>query len=90
MWDDLDNSANYTCLGPTNTALASAGHPEINLNDDVLKAAMHLLTIPQVLYTNFLLDGQEYLSDNNLTIRISIRGDDLYFNDAKVTVSNVM
>jgi hypothetical protein len=71
-------------LGPNNNAFVNAGHPEINLNDSALAIAM------QVLYTNFLEDGQEYLSDNNLTIRITIRGGDLYFNDAKVTYPNVM
>jgi uncharacterized surface protein with fasciclin (FAS1) repeats len=90
IWDDLDNSPNYTCLGPTNQAFANADHPEINLNGSALATAMHMHTIPQVLYTNFLEDGQEYLSDNNLTIRVTIQGGDLYFNDAKVTNPNVM
>jgi len=47
-------------------------------------------TISQVLYTNFLEDGQEYLSDNNLMIRVTIIEGDLYFNDAKVTIPNVI
>ena len=51
---------------------------------------MRMHTIPQPLYTNFLVDGQEYPSDNNLIIRISIKGNDIYFNDAKVTNSNIM
>ena len=51
---------------------------------------MQMHTIPQVLYTNFLEDGQEFLSDNNLTIRVTIISGDVYFNDAKVTTPNVM
>jgi hypothetical protein len=77
-------------LGPTNTAFANAGHPEINLNDSALTTVIQMHAISQVLYTNFLEDGQEYLSDNNLPIRVTIQGGDLYFNDAKVTNSNVM
>src|SRR5271163_2886779 len=58
IWDDLDGSANYTCLGPTNGAFTSAGHPEDNLNESALASVMHMHTIPQVLYTTFLQDGQ--------------------------------
>jgi uncharacterized surface protein with fasciclin (FAS1) repeats len=90
IWDDLDDSQNYTCLGPTNIAFANADHPEINFNDSALTTALRMHTIPQVLYTNFLEDGQEYLSDNNLAIRVTIVGGDLYFNDAKVTNPNIM
>jgi len=51
---------------------------------------MYMHIIPQVLYTNFLQDGQEYLLENNLTIRVSIQGHDIYFNDAKVIKANLM
>jgi hypothetical protein len=89
IWDDLDNSPHYTCLGPTNQdqAFANAGNPDTNLNVSALADAMHMHTIPQVPYTNFLEDGQEYLWDNSFTIRITIKGQDIYFNDAKVTIS---
>lgn len=90
LWDDLNNSPNYTCLGPNNNAFADANHPETNLNASALESAMEMHTISQVLYTNFLMDGQEYLSDNKMTIRVSVRGEDIYFNDAKVIGANVM
>jgi uncharacterized surface protein with fasciclin (FAS1) repeats len=90
LWDDLDNSSNYTCLGPNDAAFTAAGNPEEHLNQSALQDTMQLHVIPQPLYTNFLQDGQEYLADNNKTIRISIRGQDLYFNDAKVLQSNIM
>jgi len=90
IWDDLDNSPNYTCLGPTDQAFANANHPETNLSTAALASAMYMHIIPQVLYTNFLQDGQEYLLENNLTIRVSIQGHDIYFNDAKVIKANLM
>ncbi|KAF8857792.1 FAS1 domain-containing protein, partial [Acephala macrosclerotiorum] len=90
IWGDLDKSPNFTCLGPTNQAFADANHPETNLGLAPLASIMHLHTIPQVLYTNFLQDGQVYLSNNNLTIQVSIKGQDIYFNDAKVIEANLI
>lgn len=90
LWDDLDGSSNYTCLGPSNQAFLDAGNPETTLNESALATAMRMHTIPQPLYTSFLVDGQEYPSDNNLTIRVSLKGNDIYFNDAKVTNSNII
>ncbi|KAH6695979.1 hypothetical protein BKA61DRAFT_623658 [Leptodontidium sp. MPI-SDFR-AT-0119] len=90
IWDDLDDSANYTCIGPTDTAFANAQHPENNLNDSALESAMKMHTFPQVLYTNFLEDGQVYLSDNELKIQVTVKEGEVWFNDAKVVSPNVM
>ncbi|KAH9203984.1 FAS1 domain-containing protein [Leptodontidium sp. 2 PMI_412] len=90
IWDDLDDSANYTCIGPTDAAFANAQHPENNLNDSALESAMKMHTFPQVLYTNFLEDGQVYLSDNELKIQVTVKEGEVWFNDAKVVSPNVI
>jgi hypothetical protein len=51
---------------------------------------MELHTITQPLYTNYLEDGQEYQTDNNLTIRIRVENGQYFFNDAMVLQSNIM
>ncbi|OCL12597.1 FAS1 domain-containing protein [Glonium stellatum] len=90
LWDDLDRSSNYTCLAPSDQAFADAGNPQTTLNESALGTSMRMHTIPQSLYTNFLVDGQIISSDDNLPIRVSIKGTDIYFNDAKVTNSNII
>lgn len=90
LWDELNGSSNFTCLGPSNQAFLDAGNPETTLNESALATAMRMHTIHQSVYTNFLVEGQEYPSDNNLIIRVSIKGNDIYFNDAKVTNSNII
>lgn len=51
---------------------------------------MELHTITQPLYTNYLSDGQEYQTDNNVTIRIRIENGEIFFNDALVLQPNIM
>lgn len=89
-WDDLNFSPNYTCLSPNNLAFTLLGNPEVTLNESSLDDIIELLTIPQPLYTNFLENGQEYLSDDNDTVRVTIENGDIYFNDAKVIQPNIM
>jgi hypothetical protein len=51
---------------------------------------MELHTLQQPLYTNYLQDGQEFQTDENQTIRISIVNGEIFFNDAKVLQRNIM
>ena len=90
LWDDLDNSANYTCLSPTDQAFKSAGNPQVTLNESSLDNIMELHVIPQPLYTSYLQDGQEYQTDNNQTVRVRIENGTIMFNDATVLESNIM
>lgn len=79
-----------TCLGPNNAAFVAAGSPEVKLNDTELSAALMYSTIPSVLYTNFLQSGQMFRTANNLSVRVTLDGDDIYFNDARVVERNVL
>jgi uncharacterized surface protein with fasciclin (FAS1) repeats len=90
LWGDLNNSPNYTCLGPTNQAFTLAGNPQVTLNQSTLQDTIELYTIPQPLYTNYLQDGQVYLTDNNQTVRVRIENGDVFFNDAMVLQPNIM
>lgn len=89
-WDDLNFSPNYTCLSPNNQAFALSGDPQVTLNESSLQDVTELLTIPQPLYTNFLEDGQEYLTDDNETLRVTIESGEIFFNDAKVIQANIV
>jgi hypothetical protein len=51
---------------------------------------MKMHTFSQVLYTNFLEDGHTYLSDNELEILVTVKGGEVWFNDAKVVSPNIM
>jgi uncharacterized surface protein with fasciclin (FAS1) repeats len=89
-WDDLNFSPNYTCLSPNNQAFTLSGDLQVTLNESSLQDVVELLTIPQPLYTNFLEDGQEYLTDDNETVRVTIESGEIFFNDAKVIQANIM
>jgi uncharacterized surface protein with fasciclin (FAS1) repeats len=90
LYPVLDHAKNVTCLAPQNAAFASAGSPETNLPVDQLSGALLYHTLPEPLYTNFLYDGQEITSLANLTVRITINGSGIFFNDARVVGENVL
>ncbi|KAL0942479.1 beta-ig-h3 fasciclin [Colletotrichum truncatum] len=90
LWQELDKKPNITCLGPSTEAFAAAGNPERNLNSDQLKNALLLHTLPQVTYSNYLTDGQEFVSLSNITVKVTVQGDQIWFNDAKVINPNVL
>jgi uncharacterized surface protein with fasciclin (FAS1) repeats len=90
IWPVLDHSNNVTCLGPNTDAFKKAGDPDQTLDQNDLINALELHTLQQPLYTNYLTDGQTVTSVNNVTVTIYIRGDDMYFNDAKIVLANVL
>ncbi|PVH71119.1 FAS1 domain-containing protein [Cadophora sp. DSE1049] len=86
----LDHANNVTCLGPSDQAFLNAGSPDVKANVSALANALMFHTIPQPLYTNFLTDGQTFKSLSNATVRVTRKNGDIYFNDAKLTRSNVI
>lgn len=90
LWDDLNNSPNYTCLGPNDQAFTLADNPQVTLNKSSLHDTMELHTIQQPLYTNYLQDGQEYQTEENQTVRIRIVNGTIFFNNARVIQPNIM
>lgn len=86
----LDVTQNVTCLGPSDQAFLQAGSPNVTANITDLAKLMLFHVIDQPLYTNFLADGQEYMTFSNQTVRISIRDGAIFVNDAELTHTNVM
>ncbi|OCK82039.1 FAS1 domain-containing protein [Lepidopterella palustris CBS 459.81] len=90
LWPALDHSPNVTCLGPSNSAFAAAGNADATLNTTVLTTALLFHTLPLPLYSDFLVDGQEFTSLSNDTVRVTVKGNDIWFNNAKVVNANVL
>ncbi|KAK1970413.1 fasciclin domain-containing protein [Colletotrichum sublineola] len=90
LWRTLDAKPNVTCLGPNTQAFDQAGNPEKSLGEEELKGALLFHTLPEVAYSNFLEDGQEFTSLANLTVRVTVKDDEIWFNDAKVVSPNVL
>lgn len=94
LWSALDGSKNITCLGPSNDAFINAGNPQSVLNESALTGALLFHTLPEVAYSDYLYDGQEFRSLQNFTVRVSISGEssnkEIRFNNAKVVEANVL
>ncbi|CAO2655119.1 Nn.00g101830.m01.CDS01 [Neocucurbitaria sp. VM-36] len=94
LWPALDGGRNLTCLGPNDAAFRSAGTPDATLNSTALADALHFHTLPEVAYSDYLYDGQEFRSLQNATVRVRVVEDggarEIYFNNAKVLDANVL
>jgi uncharacterized surface protein with fasciclin (FAS1) repeats len=86
----LDHINNVTCLGPSDQAFLQAGSPDSKANVSTLSTALAFHTIPEVLYSNFLQDGQTFTSLTNETIRVTFQDGAIFFNDAKAIQLNTM
>ncbi|KAJ4308409.1 hypothetical protein N0V84_012121 [Fusarium piperis] len=86
LWPALDHSKNVTCLAPTTKAFQDAGE----LSKEELTGALLAHTLDQVTYTDYLTDGMVIGTLNKTTVRVFIKGDDIYFNNAKVIKANVL
>jgi uncharacterized surface protein with fasciclin (FAS1) repeats len=86
----IDQMANITCIGPSDQAFLTVGNPQLTASITDLSSAVEYHNVPQVLYTNFLQDGQEYMSLNNDTIKITKNSTGTYFNDARVIKEDVL
>ena len=90
LWTALDTSKNVTCLAPNSAAFAAAGNPDASLGKADLQKALLFHTLPQPLYSNYIRNGTIIKSLSNDSVLITIRGSDIYFNDAKVIAQNVL
>ncbi|KAF2475794.1 FAS1 domain-containing protein [Lindgomyces ingoldianus] len=94
LWGALDGTANLTCLGPNNEAFKSAGNADSTLNTTDLTGAILFHTLPEVAYSDYLSDGQEFKSLQNMTVRVKVEGEgserQIWFNNAKVVDANVL
>ncbi|KAF3047918.1 hypothetical protein E8E11_005172 [Didymella keratinophila] len=94
LWPALEGSKNVTCLGPSNAAYAAAGNPQTALNETALAGALLYHTLPEVAYSDFLVDGQEFKSLQNGTVRVKVEENGgnrtIWFNNAKVINANVL
>ncbi|KAM0228952.1 hypothetical protein ACHAPO_010359 [Fusarium lateritium] len=90
LWPALDASRNVTCLAPSTQAFKDAGSPDVKLSKQDLGGALLAHTLKEVTYSNYLRDGQIIGTLNNTEVRVSIRGDDIFFNNAKVIEANIL
>ncbi|KAF4981529.1 hypothetical protein FZEAL_2678 [Fusarium zealandicum] len=90
LWNALDHSPNVTCLAPSTDAFKDAGDPQISLSKTDLTGALLAHTLKEVTYTNYLEDGMVLGTLNNTTVRVHIKNNDIYFNNAKVIKGNVL
>ncbi|KAJ8108838.1 hypothetical protein OPT61_g7891 [Boeremia exigua] len=94
LWPSLDGSKNVTCLGPSNAAFQAAGNPDNALDETALASALLFHTLPEVAYSDFLVDGQEFKSLQNGTVRVRVEESDgnrtIWFNNARVIDANVL
>lgn len=94
LWKALDGSKNVTCLGPDNAAFKAAGNPDSALNATTLTGALLYHTLPEVAYSDYLFDGQEFKSLQNGTVRVRVDESGgnraIWFNNAKVVNANVL
>ncbi|KPM45238.1 hypothetical protein AK830_g1358 [Neonectria ditissima] len=90
MWPILDTSFNVTCLAPSTEAFKKAGNPQTTLSKGDLTDALLTHTLKEVTYTNYLEDGMVLETFNNMTVRVKIKNNEIYFNNAKVIEGNVL
>ncbi|KAF5013134.1 hypothetical protein FDECE_854 [Fusarium decemcellulare] len=90
LWPALDHSPNVTCLAPSTQGFKNAGDPQINMDTGDLRQALLAHTLTQVTYTDHLTDGMVLGTLNDTTVRISIKKNEIYFNNAKVVKANVL
>lgn len=86
----LDITQNVTCFTPNDQAFLQAGSPQVTANITDLNRLVKFHIAVEPLYSNFLRDGQTFTTFSNETIRISIRGTEIYVNDARIINKNVM
>ncbi|EEU36004.1 uncharacterized protein NECHADRAFT_85342 [Fusarium vanettenii 77-13-4] len=86
LWPALDHSKNVTCLAPSTKAFEDAGE----LSKEELTGALLAHTLDEVTYTDYLTDGMVIGTLNKTTVRVFLKGDDIYFNNAKVIKANVI
>ncbi|KAJ0307040.1 hypothetical protein COL5a_009489 [Colletotrichum fioriniae] len=80
LWKQLNKTANIICLGPDTAAFREAGSLQSSLGNEDLRNAL----------LDFLVDGQEFTSMANVTVRVTIKDNEIWFNDAKVISPNVL
>ncbi|KAF9774424.1 hypothetical protein IL306_007583 [Fusarium sp. DS 682] len=90
LWPALDAAKNVTCLAPSTQAFKDAGSPDVELSKKDLGGALLAHTLDEVTYTNYLRDGQVIGTLNKTEVRVSIIGDDIFFNNAKIIEPNVL
>ncbi|KAF7554887.1 hypothetical protein G7Z17_g2625 [Cylindrodendrum hubeiense] len=90
LYPTLDTTPNVTCLAPSTEAFKKAGNPHQSLSKADLTGALLAHTLKQVTYTSFLEDGMVLGTYNDTTVTVHIKGDDIYFNNAKIIEPNVL
>ncbi|KZM24782.1 uncharacterized protein EKO05_0003471 [Ascochyta rabiei] len=94
LWASVDSTKNITCLCPSNAAFQAAGNPDITLNISALQDVLLYHALSETAYSDFLTDGQEIKTLQNLTVRVRVEERDgnrtIWFNNARVIDANVL
>ncbi|KAJ3536851.1 hypothetical protein NMY22_g5847 [Coprinellus aureogranulatus] len=87
----IDTTAKFTCLAPTNEALAGLGIDLSTLSDDdILSALKYHSIVGEVDYSTVLEDGKEYPTLLGPTVTVHKKDGQLYFNDVAVQQGNII
>ncbi|KAK3347223.1 FAS1 domain-containing protein [Lasiosphaeria hispida] len=87
VYDAIDTTPNVTCLAPDNQALAIAGDPQKTANKTAFSWLILSHVLPQALYPDHLHDQMQLLSVENTDIKVTLEGNNIFFNDAKVSAT---
>jgi len=90
VYEPIDFAFNVTCLAPNNAAFKAAGDPQERMNRSELNSMVLSHVLPQPLYPDHIRHGMELRSLGNTTVKVTLRGNDTYFNEAKVVKSGLL
>ena len=96
MQTQLDNTPSLTVFIPSNAAFSSANISPNTTAEDLAKAfGGHVVQTTQenpqpIGYLPNLNHGQTLISNAGTQLRISVKGDDYFVNNAKITKANMV
>ncbi|KAK0623871.1 FAS1 domain-containing protein [Immersiella caudata] len=80
----IDTMANVTCLGPNDEAFNEAGNPQQRFNTSETNWMIRSHVIREPLYPDQIQNGMVLQTLRNTTINITVNGDHIFFNNARV------
>jgi uncharacterized surface protein with fasciclin (FAS1) repeats len=87
---EWNSKPGLTCLAPTDQAFRTASNLSLTGSIGSLEYALKFHTIRGSQYTPSLQDGQIFTSEANTTIKVTVKDNRVYFNDAQVIRSNAI
>ncbi|KAA8914860.1 FAS1 domain-containing protein [Sphaerosporella brunnea] len=88
--DIVDRLAGVTVFAPTNAAFQAVGNLVSDLTPQQLGDVLAYHVVPQVAYSTSLKDGMELTALDGKKLTITIKGDAVFVNGARVTGKDVL